>query len=480
MKLLRLEAQVAGFVAKTQLFPREEAIVAGVSGGPDSVAMLLAVAAVNAHRQAHWRLHVAHLNHQLRGVESDEDAAFVRRLSEGLSLPFHLSTQNVAAFARTEKLGIEEAARRARYGFFRAIAHETGSRVVTIGHTSDDHVETVLHRIFRGTGVRGLAGIPEVREIDRAGPIFAVRPLLRVWRREVLEYLAHKGQSYRIDATNQDVTYRRNWVRHKLVPLLERQYGGQVGPAVARLADIAGELMDDVDARVHEAWDCVLTQIDERGVELDRGLLASLSPALREPILRRACREMGLGERALGFAAWRRLMNFATSPETKGRLFLPGAYAERTADRIALRRHQQPAHVEWNVPLLAPGHVCLADVGLQIAAEEGRPASLSDLAKARTASGREEFIDADRIVPPLVVRRRRQGDAFHPLGAPGRRKLKRFLIDHKVAASLRDSIPLLVDQIGIVWVVGHRIDERVKITPATKRVLRLSVSPAPG
>lgn len=480
MKLLPLEAQVERAVENSAHFPRDSAIVTAVSGGPDSVAMLLAMVAVNEHLQAGWRLHVAHLNHQLRGPEGDEDAAFVGRLSAGLSLPFHLCAQDVAARARVEKLGIEEAARKARYEVFHALAQEIGADVIAVGHTADDRVETVLQRVFRGTGVRGLAGIPAVRKVGGPGSALVVRPLLGVWRREVIDYLAQKGQSYRIDASNEDLAFRRNWLRHKLIPLIESRFGTQAGPAILRLAEIAQEAMEDVDSRACTVWDHALVRRDEWGVTLDRGMLASAPPVLRQPILRLACVALGLGERAMGFEVWQRLMRFVASPEPTGRLMLPGGYAERTADSVALRRARPPAPVEWSVRLRLPGHVCLPDVGVRIAAQDADTPCPADLAAALTHSGDEELIDADRVVPPVVVRPRRPGDAFHPLGAPGRRKLKRFFIDHKVQASLRGSIPLLVDQRGIVWVVGYRIDERVKITAATKRALKLSVSPMPS
>jgi len=487
---LPVEQEVARSIDQSRLIPREGTVVLGVSGGPDSVALLRAVSTLAKEPDVCWDLHVAHLNHGLRGNDGDRDEDFVAQLSAEIPAAFHVARSDVAALARDLRVGIEEAARRARYDFFRSVACEVRAQTLALGHTLDDQVETVLHRVFRGTGIWGLRGIPAARPLDATGSTLLVRPLLRVRRSQILAYLAAKGQTYRTDATNRDTTYRRNWLRHELLPAVESKYGEPVGRAIARLAGIAGELMDYVEAEVDEIWDRVLLAAHDQGVDLDRRALASVAPALLEPTLRRAWRAVGLGEKAVGFAAWTRLGQFAASTEGHGSISLPGACARRTPDRVTLCRRSSAASSDWQISLPIPGCARLTDAVLrhqtdnsldwpctvEIRAEEQCLPEGRTVADRLTEDWAEELVDLDRIVPPLVVRPRRAGDTFRPLGAPGQRKLKRFFIDCKVAAANRDHIPLIMDQTGIVWVVGLRIDERVRITPATRRALKLSAS----
>ena len=485
-----VESAIAYFIDETRLIPQDGTVVLGVSGGPDSVALLLAISTLAKRLDVRWDLHVAHLNHGLRADDSDQDADFVAGLSAGIPAAFHVARRDVAALAREMRVGIEEAARRARYDFFRRVAREVGAHVVALGHTLDDQVETVLHRVFRGTGIRGLRGIPAARPLDSTGSTLVVRPLLRLRRSHILTYLAAKGQTYRTDATNLDTAYRRNWLRRELLPAVEGEYGKQVGLAVARLAGIADELMDYVEAEVDEIWDEVLLDAHDLGVDLDRGVLASVAPALMEPILRRAWRRAGLGEKSVDFATWARLAEFVAGSEDHGALSLPGAHASRVPGRITIRRSLPAEAPEWEVGLPIPGRVQLADAVIwsqtddprdwpyvvEIRAEEQCFPADGVMESLLTGDGAEELVDLGEVVPPLVVRPRRAGDIFRPLGAPGQRKLKCFFIDCKVARGGRDHVPLVVDQAGIVWVAGLRIAERVRITPATRRVLKLSAS----
>ena len=487
---LPVELEIARSIDEARLIPRDGTIVLGVSGGPDSVALLLAVSTLAKRLDVRWDLHVAHLNHGLRAGDSDRDADFVAELSAGIPTAFHLARSDVAALARDMRVGIEEAARRARHDFFKRVVREVGAQVVILGHTLDDQVETVLHRIFRGTGIRGLRGIRATRPLDSTGSAAVVRPMLRLRRSQILAYLAARGQTYQTDATNLDTTYRRNWLRHELLPVVESEYGEQVVPAIARLAGIAGELMDYAEAEADEVWEGVLLAEHDRGVDLDRRALASVAPALLEPLLRRAWRTAGLGEKSVGFATWARLSQFVTSPDGHGSLSLPGARVLRTEDRFTVWSAQSAVTPKWEIDLPIPGRVRLTEAAIRHQTHDppDRPCVVEVLAKEQclpenaavgdwlTEDRAEELVDLDQIVPPLVVRPRRAGDTFRPLGAPGRRKLKRFLIDCKVAAAIRDHIPLVLDQTGIVWVVGLRVDERVRITPATRRVLKLSAA----
>ena len=216
---------------------REVTVLVAVSGGPDSLALLRGLRALKIAGDG--RLVAAHVNHQLRGSESDEDERFVREQCESLGLPCEVGKAPVAAIADEQGDGIEAAARQARYAFLTEAAHRVGARFVATGHTADDQAETILHRILRGTGIAGLAGSPRTRALSPATTL--IRPMLTVRRAEVLAYLDRLGQPFREDRTNADRRFTRNRIRHELLPELARQYNPHVVEALVRLGKLARE-----------------------------------------------------------------------------------------------------------------------------------------------------------------------------------------------------------------------------------------------
>ncbi len=223
--------------------------VVAVSGGPDSVALLRLL--VDLHKGAAiGALTVAHLNHQLRGPDSDADEDFVRGLTRNLALPFRSQRVNVAELARTRGENLESTARRVRYDWLREIAIAEGARWVATGHSADDQAETVLHRLVRGTGLHGLGAIPSQREL--APGIEVIRPLLGTSRADVLAYLQDIQQSFRTDSSNADLGFTRNRIRHELLPVLGREYNPAIVSVLCRLAQQACEVQSMLEAQARE------------------------------------------------------------------------------------------------------------------------------------------------------------------------------------------------------------------------------------
>ncbi|MEX2317026.1 MAG: tRNA lysidine(34) synthetase TilS [Pirellulales bacterium] len=218
---------------------RDTHVVLGVSGGADSVALLRAVLALNGRCGGRGAVRVAHLNHGLRGPAADADQAWLEQLCGQLGVPISVGHANVSGLASEQGDGWEAAARTARYSFLQTVAEEVGARFVAVAHTADDQAETVLHRIVRGTGLAGLAGMPVSRPLSAS--VSLVRPLLAARRGEVLEYLAAVGQEYRTDDLNADARFTRNRLRHELLPLLREKLNPEVDSALLRLASQAGE-----------------------------------------------------------------------------------------------------------------------------------------------------------------------------------------------------------------------------------------------
>ncbi len=300
---------------------RDTHVVLGVSGGADSVALLRAMASLKEREGGQGQLFVAHLNHGLRGHAGDADEEWVKALCERLNVMFAAERMDVSAIAAEQGDGWEAAARSARYDFLRATAERVGARFVVTAHTASDQIETVLHRILRGTGIEGLAGMAKARPLT-AG-ISLVRPMLEVKRDDVLEYLAKTGQEYRTDATNQDMRWTRNRLRHELLPQLRESFNAQIDTALIRLATQAGDaqrLVAGLAATIGEK--CVEANATQVRISCD-ALTGHPMIVVRE-VFKFAWRRASWPEQAMGFDEWQLLASLAAGGSLKV-LNLPGA-----------------------------------------------------------------------------------------------------------------------------------------------------------
>ncbi|HXG11648.1 MAG TPA: tRNA lysidine(34) synthetase TilS [Gemmataceae bacterium] len=285
-----------------------EGMVVAVSGGPDSVALLRALVALRPN-DARVPLVVAHLNHRLRGEESDGDEAFVRRLCDsllsiGTGLELRCERIDMAARAAAAGANLEATARQVRYEWLAQVAHATGSRWVATGHTADDQAETVLHRLLRGTGLRGLRGIAARRGL--APGVELVRPLLQVSRAEVLAYLESEGQAYRQDSSNLDRRHTRNRIRHELLPLLARDYNPAIVTVLGRLAEQADEIYREQEARARALLAEAELPRAGRLLVFDRRRLADAPRHLVREVFRLVWEREGWPTGAMTFAHWDR------------------------------------------------------------------------------------------------------------------------------------------------------------------------------
>ncbi|MBI5125855.1 MAG: tRNA lysidine(34) synthetase TilS [Planctomycetes bacterium] len=475
MRAFELERRVREFISVEGMLTPGEGVVIAVSGGPDSVALLRLL-----HDLDTSPLHVAHLNHMLRGEESEGDERFVQGLASGLGLSFTSKRVDVRQEAAGEKCAIEEAARRARYSFFEGLARELGMKVVAVGHTADDNAETVLHRIIRGTGLAGLAGMRPVREISRGSGIRLIRPLLSTWRQEVLDYLREKDAGYRIDSSNLQAGYLRNRIRLELLPLLGK-YNPRVKESLVKLAETAGKEYAVLEEEARKIVEAGLTR-EETSYILETTLLKGQASFLQHLVFREVLGQIGLPLKKVDSKHYEGLCSLVEgwagpislpcgweAEGREGRIIFTGWPRRRGVLQYAPTQHR-PSETILNVP----GTTRLSN-GAELKAE------LVDVAKGfledfrRTKTKEEEVFDLDRLELPLLVRTRRPGDRFWPIGAGGEKKLKDFFIDAKIPRPRRDDWPLVCDSKRPVWVVGLRMDERSKITPDTRRAIKLSI-----
>jgi len=307
---------------------RDVHVLVAVSGGADSIGLLRGLLALKGRAGGDGRLFAGHVNHQLRGEASGADEAWVREQCRLLDVPLSVQRSDAAMLAAVRGDGIEEAARVSRYRLLTTMAETVGARFVATAHTRDDQVETVLFRLLRGSGLRGLAGMPETRRMSPS--VALVRPLLTCGRAEVRAYLETVGQLWRDDASNRDLRFARNRVRDQLLPFLRENFNAEVDAAIARFAELAGEASQMVEALAEELLEkCdvfgAASQPSPRG-----GFRLSIEPLVSQPellaceALRLAWRRAGLAEQAMTNAQWRELARFARTAQPGRSLNLPG------------------------------------------------------------------------------------------------------------------------------------------------------------
>ncbi len=441
-------------------------IVVACSGGPDSTALLRSLHRLQTSH--HLLLHVAHLNHDFRGAEADHDAAFVQRLADRLGLPCSIDKRDPIAYQRSRGVSsFEQAAREMRYSFLSSVASAVGASAVALGHTSDDQAETVLLHLLRGSGIQGLRGMAEVSNwpwsIHEFGPLL-YRPLITVGKPDTAAYCRLLGQTYRQDSGNYLWRFTRNRVRLDLMPRLARDYNPRVRDALVRLSRAAATDADYIEDQLDQYWDAISEQ-KETAVHLVSEELLNLHPALQQHALRRAYALVAGDGRALGESHLEAMLGLLQPPRGGGRTVdLPRevvAAIEGGVLKFGIRvdtpiSQRMLGEHNVRVPEMLGERVEVDIDGwrLQVQViEASDPGDCSDFSGQRFTA----IIRREALGDYVSVRGRRPGDRFQPSGMAGTKKLQDFFTDTKVPRSQRDSIPLLVCDRGIAWVVGHRI-----------------------
>jgi tRNA(Ile)-lysidine synthase len=457
-----LEAAARSSIERHSMLSGGERVVVAVSGGPDSVALLYFLHGLADEMDLD--LHLFHLDHILRGDESRADAAFVESLAGEFSLPVRSIAVDVRAHEGSDGLSPEEAAREVRMTRLRDFAGEIGAERIALGHTADDQVETFLMRIVQGAGLTGLSGIPYV-----SGPL--IRPLLDVWRVEVEEYCGRMGVRPRTDSSNLDRAFLRNRVRLGLVPFLESEFGPGVKEVVLREVESLSLDGEYLQGRISEAFSQVGRSTGEE-IRLEIEGLLSLPPALQRGCLRAAWNNLVPRMQSLSWVHLRDIQEKVMGGNTGAGLDLPGGVVvEREYGELVFRVRE--AHLEvGELTLEVPGSVTVPVTGAVIEAKRVPREEI----RFNDDTGLE-FVKPD-IAVPLKVRTPMPGDRFTPLGARGSRKLKDYFIDAKVPRASRKTCPIVLSGQDIVWVAGHRIDERFRLEGTEDEALMLIIRQA--
>jgi tRNA(Ile)-lysidine synthase len=457
-------------------------LVVGVSGGPDSMCLLDALARLEIP------LIVAHFDHSLR-PDSQRDAQVVRAAAQRLKLPFVLSRQNVADYAARMHLSVEEAARILRYQFLFAQAREHAAQAVAVGHNADDQVETVLMHLLRGSGISGLKGMA-FRTIlpDWDACIPLVRPLLPFSRQEILAYCQEHGLEPVQDESNQDRNFLRNRLRHELIPLLET-YNPQVRQAVWRTARVLEGEEAVLQASVEAAWEGCLVEASASHLALRLPALQQMIPGLLRSVLRRSMAHFLPHLRDVDFSVIERAAGFVQHPGAgsmdlvHGLVLFAEAAPDGAARLVIASAGSLPSDASWAQMLAQteqiipiPGTVELAS-GWQLRADLLDLYESAEPDRLRQSGDRwEAWLDADVVPENLQVRPPRPGDRFQPLGMQGHFiKLSDFWINQKLPRRARAAWPLVAAGDEILWIPGYRLAHPYRIQKTTRKVLHLRV-----
>jgi tRNA(Ile)-lysidine synthase len=463
-----LERQVLNFIREYGLVSGGEVVLVAVSGGPDSLCLLQTM--VNLKAELDLELHIVHLDHGLRGEESEQDAVFVAELAGKLGIPATVEKRDVKAWNEEKRTSLEEAAREVRYRFFADTARKTGATRVAVGHNRDDQVETALLHYLRGTGISGLRGLRAAAPIpydEAKDGVFVIRPLLNISRKRIEEYCQEHGLQPRIDSSNAQTRFLRNRIRRELIPLL-KQYNPEVDEALLRLADMAGDDADFIDGQATAVFSQTATR-EGCLTCLDAGKLSGLPLALQRRVFRLALQQIYGNLRDIEAVHIESLVKLLFGSTGKSVQLPDGLTATNERGRMVLCESGGS---------VCPWPVINDSFNLKIPGETQIPGWRVIAEVINENYYRQDDIfgasfDLAKTGRVLTVRGRQPGDRFHPLGLTHSRKLQDFMVDAAVPRTWRNSVPIVCSQGQIAWVVGWRMDDRVKITGNTQQVLRV-------
>lgn len=458
--------RVLEWVRQHGLVPAGSRVVAACSGGPDSLALVDLMQELQAELQ--FDLQVAHLDHGLRGEESLRDAAFVRDFCAKRRLPFYHGRVDVAAEVAKFGGSIEDTGRRLRYLYLRQVARQVGGALIATGHHRDDQAETVLLNLLRGSGTRGLGGMrPKQADV--------IRPLLCLSRAELESWCRLRNLSPQLDSSNLDTDFKRNRIRHELLPMLRERYNPSIVDTLCRTAGVLADEYEFVHAYAEEIYpDLVQTSLDGEQADSDR--FAALPIALQRELIRCMVEKIQGHVRGCGFVQVERIRELFLHATGTHYLDLPaGLRAGRSYRKLSITAIAPQVSQPWQdcIELQCPGETAVQPLHqvVQCKLIDGPAPDFSGLA-ANVA-----LFDPAALRLPLWLRCRRPGDRIRVLGSDGGKKIKDLLIDLKVPLAQRDAIPLIGDAEGVLWVVGYRRSDRGKVSGSMKSYIRVEVKP---
>jgi len=477
----RLIERVVRTIKDYSMLYSQDSVLACVSGGPDSVALLNILSILSP--RFNIKIGVAHLDHSLRGKDSDQDAKFVESLALKLDLPFHIQKRHVQKYAEKEKLSIEDAGRKARYDFFLNISEKMGYSRIATAHHAGDNAELILMNMLRGAGKSGLSGIPPIRG---TGGKSIIRPLIHLSKNEIHTFLSENGLHYVQDSTNHDTKYLRNRIRHNLIPEMKSSYNPKIVEALNRMGTIIQNEENWIEKIVDSEMKGLISQENESAIRCAASHLMEKPLPLRRRIVRSLIRQVKGDLKQMTYDHIDSILHLIERDLSEGQVHLPDEILiEVSAGQVLISKkkriarppktNSQPEVVfSYNVskPDSSAKTILIKEIGKQIRFSETVITGPVDFSEMESNVA---WIDMDRIEFPLTIRNIIPGDRFSPLGVAGTQKVKKFFINNKIRRSGRATCPILISNDRIVWVGGFQIDNSAKVTSSTKKILKVEL-----
>ncbi|HPN65655.1 MAG TPA: tRNA lysidine(34) synthetase TilS, partial [Candidatus Goldiibacteriota bacterium] len=447
-----------------------DTIIIGVSGGPDSMALFKLLVSIS--KKYNLKLIAAHFNHMLRGTESKRDMEFVKKEAKKAGVEFVCRERNINVLNKKTGFGTEKTAREERYKFFIETAVKYKAEKIALAHNMDDNAETILFRLIKGTGTKGLCGIPAKRKlaegefgIKTGKDIFIVRPLLGFSKKQIMLLLKELKQRYVTDSSNRESVYQRNIIRNKLIPLVEKEMNPKIKECLVRNTEIAaaeeGFISEEAQKYIREN-----AEIKGESAVFLWSPFILLHPALRQRVLMALFQKILRSKRKVDFA----LVSEADCAILRNKnISLPSGFALKTVNgeiHIFKCKNEKPESEE-DVSIAKPGKkTAFGGFVFETKIVKNEPGiDFKEQYKA--------YLDLSKIVFPLTIRRRRSGDRFMPFGMKSQVKIKDFIISQKI----KNEIILVCDEKQIIWAAGIRADERAKVDERSKKLLLMRFYP---
>lgn len=470
--------KVQKYMMELNMVSPKDVILVGVSGGADSVGLLLTLNVLS--KEMDIRLEVVHVEHGIRGEESLRDADFVTDLCQRMKLPCHKISVDVPSYSKETGMGMEEAARVLRYGVFSKLASEKSAKVA-LAHHMEDNAETILFQMARGSSLTGLCGIQPIRQ-DENGVTY-IRPFLTLHRDEIENFLESHGMGYCTDCTNQELDYSRNYLRQVVLPALTKintQAIGHMNEAAYKLS----EMKDFLDIETEENW-VQCAEKSENGLCIDIEKLSSLHPVLQKEILYRALAETAGSKKDISAVHVKALQELCENQSGK-ELYLPYLIrAKKEYDKLWLfikedektgvfEKESYVVSREELKACLEQGEMLCVSTGQTGEEITIRVFAVDEKNTQFPQNPYTKWMDYDKIKQGFCIRTRQSGDYFISDVFGHRKKLKQYFIDEKIPAKQRETMWILAQDDVVLWLIGGRISEHVKIAEDTKYIIEIT------
>jgi tRNA(Ile)-lysidine synthase len=456
-----LKNKVLFTIREYNLIEENDNIVVGVSGGPDSMALLYVLLEIRS--LINFNIHVAHVNHGVRGEDAKSDQLFVEKIAKKLNLPYYTKNVNMIEYGKEEGISAEEAGRELRYGFFREILSESGGKIA-VAHNMNDQAETLFMRFLRGTGIDGLKGMDFITQD-------IIRPILGIDRKEIEAYIDNNKIETVLDKTNLEPIYSRNKIRLELMPYIEENFNPNIVNTLWRMSRISSMDSRFLEEFSEGRYNIIVKSQDKHSIILDGEKLLQEHRSIQQRVIRHSILKINGSLQGITETQISSVINLFMNSDTGKEVHLSNNIVGKISyGDLIIKNDIEKEVKKYLYRLKFPGFNDLEDIGYSFNIEILPMNDGFTMNKGTNI----KYFDFDMIRGSLAVRNRLDGDRLMPFGMRGTKKLKDYFIDEKVPKEIRDKIPLIVDDENILWVVGYRINDLYKITKKTKRILSIS------